>query len=120
MATVQSSDAKKVLTVRGTAFDAAAIEGGSAAVESIGASDAAELSSFVGQELTKSERPELTSADIIISGGRGFGSEENFALLNDVADKLGAAIGASTVAVHAGYAPNDYPVRQTGKIVATG
>ncbi len=118
LATVQSSDAKKVMTIRSTAFDAAAEEGGSASVETVGASAAAELSSFVGQELTKSERPELTSAGIIISGGRGFGSEENFGLLNEVADKLGAAIGASRAAVDAGYAPNDYQVGQTGKIVA--
>ena len=120
MATVQSSDAKKVMTVRSTAFDGAISEGGSATVETVAASDAAELSSFVGQELTKSERPELTSADIIISGGRGFGSEENFQLLNEVADKLGAAVGASRAAVDAGYAPNDYQVGQTGKIVAPG
>lgn len=118
MATVQSADRIKVLTVRSTGFDAAATEGGSAKIESADAADTTGLSSFVGQELTKSERPELTSAGIIISGGRGFGSEENFALLNEVADKLGAAIGASRAAVDAGYAPNDYQVGQTGKIVA--
>jgi electron transfer flavoprotein alpha subunit len=118
MATVQSSDSIKVMTIRTTAFDAAATEGGSANIEATAASPASGLSSFVRQELTKSERPELTSAGIIISGGRGFGSEENFALLNDVADKLGAAIGASRAAVDAGYAPNDYQVGQTGKIVA--
>ena len=118
MATVQSSDSVKVLTVRSTAFDAAASEGGSASVDSAAAGSSAGLSSFVKQELTKSERPELTSAGTIISGGRGFGSEENFALLNEVADKLGAAIGASRAAVDAGYAPNDYQVGQTGKIVA--
>ncbi|MBT7952423.1 MAG: electron transfer flavoprotein subunit alpha/FixB family protein [Gammaproteobacteria bacterium] len=118
MATVQSSDNIKVMTIRTTAFDAAATDGGSATVESVAASPATGLSAFVRQELTKSERPELTSAGIIISGGRGFGSEENFALLNEVADKLGAAIGASRAAVDAGYAPNDYQVGQTGKIVA--
>ena len=118
MATVQSSDNIKVMTIRATAFDAAASEGGSAAIETNAALAVTGLSSFVKQELTKSERPELTSAGIIISGGRGFGSEENFALLNEVADKLGAAIGASRAAVDAGYAPNDYQVGQTGKIVA--
>jgi len=118
MATVQSSDNIKVMTIRTTAFDAAENEGGSASIEANTAIAASGLSSFVKQELTKSERPELTSAGIIISGGRGFGSEENFALLNEVADKLGAAIGASRAAVDAGYAPNDYQVGQTGKIVA--
>jgi electron transfer flavoprotein alpha subunit len=118
MATIQSSDNVKVMTIRATAFDAAAAEGGSATIETIDATDTTDLSSFVSQELTKSERPELTSAKIIISGGRGFGSEENFALLDEVADKLGAAIGASRAAVDAGYAPNDYQVGQTGKIVA--
>ena len=118
MATVQSSDNIKVMTIRTTAFDAAATDGGSATVESVAANPAVGLSTFVRQELTKSERPELTSAGIIISGGRGFGSEENFALLDEVADKLGAAIGASRAAVDAGFAPNDYQVGQTGKIVA--
>jgi len=118
MATVQSSDPVKVMTIRSTAFDAATTDGGSAAIDKIDATPATDLSSFVGHELTKSERPELTSAKIIISGGRGFGSEENFALLDEVADKLGAAIGASRAAVDAGYAPNDYQVGQTGKIVA--
>ncbi len=118
MATVQSSDNKKVMTIRATAFDAAATAAGSATVEVIDACPCSALSSFVRQELTKSERPELTSANIIISGGRGFGSQENFALLDEVADKLGAAIGASRAAVDAGYAPNDYQVGQTGKIVA--
>jgi electron transfer flavoprotein alpha subunit len=118
MATVQSSDNIKVMTIRTTAFDAAENEGGSASIEANTAIAASGLSSFVKQELTKSERPELTSAGIIISGGRGFGSEENFALLNEVADKLGAAIGASRAAVDAGFAPNDYQVGQTGKIVA--
>ncbi len=118
MATVQSSDNIKVMTIRTTAFDAAATEGGAGSIEAATAVASDGLSSFVGQELTKSERPELTSAGTIISGGRGFGSEENFALLNEVADKLGAAIGASRAAVDAGYAPNDYQVGQTGKIVA--
>jgi len=118
IATVQSSDAKKVITVRTTAFAAAATEGGSAAVENIdGAADPG-ISSFVGQELSKSERPELTSAKVIISGGRGMGSGENFALVDAVADKLGAAVGASRAAVDAGFVPNDYQVGQTGKIVA--
>ncbi|NKB39295.1 MAG: electron transfer flavoprotein subunit alpha/FixB family protein [Gammaproteobacteria bacterium] len=118
MATVQSSDKVKVMTIRSTAFDSAASEGGSADVESAATAAGTGLSSFLKQELTKSERPELTSAGIIISGGRGFGSEENFGLLDEVADKLGAAIGASRAAVDAGYAPNDYQVGQTGKIVA--
>jgi electron transfer flavoprotein alpha subunit len=118
MATVQSSDPIKVMTIRSTAFDAAASEGRSASIENVEALASPSLSLFVRQELTKSERPELTSANIIISGGRGFGSEENFALLDEVADKLGAAIGASRAAVDAGYAPNDYQVGQTGKIVA--
>jgi len=118
MATVQSSDAVKVITVRTTAFDAAAAEGGSAAVESAGAADDAGLSTFVGSELTKSERPELTSASIIISGGRGMQSGDNFPMLEEVADKLGAAVGASRAAVDAGFVPNDYQVGQTGKVVA--
>ncbi|MFC7048304.1 electron transfer flavoprotein subunit alpha/FixB family protein [Emcibacter nanhaiensis] len=118
IATVQSADAKKVITVRTTAFAAAAKDGGSAAVENISAGENPGLSSFVGQELSKSERPELTSAKIIISGGRGMGSGENFALVEAVADKLGAAVGASRAAVDAGFVPNDYQVGQTGKIVA--
>ncbi|WP_321395032.1 electron transfer flavoprotein subunit alpha/FixB family protein [Emcibacter sp.] len=118
IATVQSSDAKKVITVRTTNFAAAATEGGSATVENISAADNPGISSFVGQELSKSERPELTSAKIIISGGRGMGSGENFALVEAVADKLGAAVGASRAAVDAGFVPNDYQVGQTGKIVA--
>jgi len=118
MATVQSSDAKKVITVRATAFDAAAAEGGSAAVESIDAAAASDLSEFVSQNLTKSERPELTSAGIVISGGRGMQSGDNFAMLEDIADKLGAAVGASRAAVDAGFVPNDYQVGQTGKVVA--
>jgi electron transfer flavoprotein alpha subunit len=118
MATVQSSDAKKVFTVRGTAFDAAAAEGGSGAVESIGAADNPGISSFVSADLAVSDRPELTAASIVISGGRGMGSGENFALIEAVADKLGAAVGASRAAVDAGFMPNDYQVGQTGKIVA--
>ncbi|WNK00656.1 FAD-binding protein [Thalassospiraceae bacterium LMO-JJ14] len=118
MATVQSSDTKKVITVRATAFDAAASEGGSAAVETIDAAGASDLSEFVSQNLTKSERPELTSAGIVISGGRGMQSGDNFAMLEDIADKLGAAVGASRAAVDAGFVPNDYQVGQTGKVVA--
>ncbi len=118
LATVESGDSVKVITVRGTAFEAAAAEGGSAAIEDIPAAEDAGLSSFVGQELTKSERPELTSASIIVSGGRGMGSSENFHLVEAVADKLGAAVGASRAAVDAGYVPNDYQVGQTGKVVA--
>ena len=118
MATVQSSDSVKVITVRGTAFAAAEAEGGSAAVENIDAAENPDLASFVGQELTKSERPELTAARVIISGGRGLQSGENFEIIEKVADKLGAAIGASRAAVDAGYKPNDYQVGQTGKVVA--
>ena len=118
LATVQSSDGIKVITVRGTAFEAAAAEGGSAAVEPVAAAADPGLSSFVEQRLTKSDRPELTSASRIISGGRGMGSGENFKLLEDVADKLGAAVGASRAAVDAGFVPNDYQVGQTGKVVA--
>jgi electron transfer flavoprotein alpha subunit len=118
LATVQSSDPVKLLTVRTTAFDAAATEGGNATVETIAATAPAGISSFVNQELSKSERPGLTTARIVVSGGRGFGSAENFKLLEGLADKLGAAIGASRAAVDAGYMPNDYQVGQTGKIVA--
>ena len=118
MATVQSSDAVKVVTVRTTAFAAAEAEGGSATVEKIDASDDAGLSAFVGHALTESERPELTSARVIVSGGRGMQSGENFAMLEELADKLGAAVGASRAAVDAGYVPNDYQVGQTGKVVA--
>jgi len=118
IATVKSADAKKVITVRTTAFEKAAREGGSGSVESVSGSDAG-LSSFVGAELSKSERPELTSAKVIVSGGRAFGSSEQFhALLDPLADKLKAGVGASRAAVDAGYAPNDYQVGQTGKIVA--
>jgi electron transfer flavoprotein alpha subunit len=118
IATVKSSDAKKVITVRTTAFEKAAREGGSGSVGSVSGSDAG-LSAFVGAELSKSERPELTSAKVIVSGGRAFGSSEQFhALLDPLADKLKAGVGASRAAVDAGYAPNDYQVGQTGKIVA--
>ena len=117
IATVQSSDTVKVITVRTTAFDAPAL-GGSAAVESIAAVTDSGKSSFVGRELAKSDRPELTAAKTIVSGGRGIGSADNFKVLDPLADKLGAAIGASRAAVDAGYAPNDWQVGQTGKIVA--
>ncbi|MBO6506446.1 MAG: FAD-binding protein [Kordiimonadaceae bacterium] len=118
IATVQTADAKKVITVRATAFDKAAAEGGSATVEAIGAAATDGKSEYVGAELSVSDRPELTSAKIIISGGRGMGSGENFAIIEKVADKLGAAVGASRAAVDAGFVPNDYQVGQTGKIVA--
>ena len=119
IATVKSKDAKKVITVRTTAFEKAAAEGGSASVEQVDAGGDPGNSSFVGLEASESERPELTSAKVIVSGGRAFGSSEQFhALLDPLADKLGAAVGASRAAVDAGYAPNDYQVGQTGKIVA--
>ncbi len=117
IATVQSSDTKKVITVRTTGFDAAAT-GGSAAVESIAAVADSGKSSFVSREVAKSDRPELTAAKIIVSGGRGMGSGDNFKILEPLADKLGAAMGASRAAVDAGYVPNDWQVGQTGKIVA--
>jgi len=119
IATVQSHDAKKVITVRGTAFAKAATEGGTAAVEAISGHGDAGLSSFVGAEISKSERPELTSAKIIVSGGRALQNSENFhSLIEPLADKIGAGVGASRAAVDAGYVPNDYQVGQTGKIVA--
>jgi len=118
MATVKSSDTIKLITVRSTAFDAAPEEGGSAATETVAGTGDTGLATFVGQELTKSERPELTTAGIVISGGRGMQSGENFAMLERIADKLGAAVGASRAAVDAGYVPNDYQVGQTGKVVA--
>ncbi|HXQ53636.1 MAG TPA: FAD-binding protein [Stellaceae bacterium] len=118
LATVQSSDAIKIITVRSTAFAAASAEGGSATIETIDAAGSAGLSRFAGAELARSERPELTSARIVISGGRGMQSGENFKLLESLADKLGAAVGASRAAVDAGFVPNDYQVGQTGKIVA--
>lgn len=117
IATVQSGDAKKVLTVRASAFDAAD-ESGSAEVVALDVVKSSETSSFVGAELTESERPELTAAEVIISGGRGMQNGENFSLLEGIADKLGAAIGASRAAVDAGFVPNDMQVGQTGKIVA--
>ncbi len=117
IATVKSSDPKKVITVRGTAFDKAELTGG-ASVNAGSAADTLGKSSFVSQELSESDRPELTSAKIIISGGRGMGSGENFAIIEKVADKLGAGVGASRAAVDAGFVPNDYQVGQTGKIVA--
>ena len=119
IATVQSSDATKVVTVRTTGFDPAAASGGSAAVDTVAASADSGKSSFVGREVTKSDRPELTAAKIIVSGGRALGSNDKFMeVLTPLADKLGAALGASRAAVDAGYAPNDWQVGQTGKIVA--
>jgi electron transfer flavoprotein alpha subunit len=119
IATVQSGDAVKVITVRGTGFDAASATGGAAAVETVAAVADSGKSSFVGSEIAKSDRPELTAAKIIVSGGRALGSEEKFKeVITPLADKLGAAIGASRAAVDAGYAPNDLQVGQTGKIVA--
>jgi len=119
IATVKSKDAKKVLTIRTTAFEKAAREGGSGSVEKVDASGDASGSSFVSAEASESARPELTSAKIIVSGGRALGSADQFhALIDPLADKLGAAVGASRAAVDAGYAPNDYQVGQTGKIVA--
>ncbi|WP_312302697.1 FAD-binding protein [Pulveribacter sp.] len=119
IATVQSGDSVKVITVRGTGFDAAAASGGSAQVETVQAAGDSGKSSFVGREVTKSDRPELTAAKVIVSGGRALGSAEKFqSVLTPLADKLGAAIGASRAAVDAGYAPNDLQVGQTGKIVA--
>ncbi|MBO9725888.1 MAG: electron transfer flavoprotein subunit alpha/FixB family protein [Novosphingobium sp.] len=119
IATVESSDAKLVITVRGTAFEKAAAEGGSAVIEDVAGAGDAGLSSFVGAEIAKSERPELTSAKVIVSGGRALKDSETFEqVIMPLADKLGAAVGASRAAVDAGYVPNDYQVGQTGKIVA--
>lgn len=118
IATVKSSDTIKVLTVRGTAFDAVSSEGGSAVIEAVSAAHDAGLSVFVREEIAKNDRPELTSAKIVISGGRGMQNGDNFELLYKVADKLGAAVGASRAAVDAGFVPNDMQVGQTGKIVA--
>jgi electron transfer flavoprotein alpha subunit len=118
IATVQSTDSVKVITVRGTGFDAAAAQGGSAAVETVAAVADSGKSSFVGREVAKSDRPELTGAKVVVSGGRGMGSGDNFKILEPLADKLGAAMGASRAAVDAGYVPNDWQVGQTGKIVA--
>ena len=118
IATVESSDEKKAITVRATAFDPVDAEGGSAEVVVVDSEGNAGLSSYVGSELSESERPELTAASIIISGGRGMQSGDNFVMLEKVADKLGAAVGASRAAVDAGFVPNDYQVGQTGKVVA--
>lgn len=118
IATVQSSADIKVITVRGTGFDAAAAEGGSAAVENIAAGADAGISTFVGEEIAKSDRPDLTAARVVISGGRGMQNGENFDMLYNLADKLGGAVGASRAAVDAGFVPNDLQVGQTGKIVA--
>ena len=118
LATVQSSDSIKVITVRSTAFAEAAAEGGSASIEAVDTVIDQDIASFVSEELAVSERPSLTAASVIVSGGRGMQSGDNFVLLEKVADKLGAAIGASRAAVDAGFVPNDYQVGQTGKIVA--
>jgi len=118
IATVRSSDSTKVITVRATAFDPVNASGGSASIESISADGVSDLSSFVNEEIAQSDRPELTAASIVISGGRGMQSGDNFHLLETIADKLGAAVGASRAAVDAGFVPNDYQVGQTGKIVA--
>jgi electron transfer flavoprotein alpha subunit len=118
LATVQSKDAIKVVTVRGTAFERAATEGGNATVADLAATPASDLVVYVGAELSHSERPELTAARVVISGGRGMQSGDNFKLLEAIADKLGAAVGASRAAVDAGFVPNDFQVGQTGKIVA--
>jgi electron transfer flavoprotein alpha subunit len=118
MATVQSADSVKVITVRTTGFDPVAAQGGSGAVETVTAVADSGKSVFVGREVSKSERPELAGARVVVSGGRGMGSADNFKLLEPLADKLGAAMGASRAAVDAGYAPNDWQVGQTGKIVA--
>ena len=118
IATVQSTDAVKVITVRTTGFDPVAATGGSAPVENVAAVADSGTSSFVGREIARSDRPELTAAKVVVSGGRGMGSAENFHLLEPLADRLGAALGASRAAVDAGYAPNDWQVGQTGKIVA--
>ncbi|MBQ0731388.1 MAG: FAD-binding protein [Oleispira antarctica] len=118
IATVQSSDSVKVITVRGTGFDPASAEGGSAAIEATAIVKASAISAFVSEELAKSDRPDLAAAEIVISGGRGMGNGENFEILYKVADKIGAAVGASRAAVDAGFVPNDMQVGQTGKIVA--
>jgi len=118
IATVQTTDAKRVITVRTTAFDAVAAEGGSASIEAVASVHDAGVSTFIGQEVAVSDRPELTAAPVVISGGRGMQNGDNFKLLDGIADKLGAAIGASRAAVDAGFVPNDMQVGQTGKIVA--
>jgi electron transfer flavoprotein alpha subunit len=118
IATVQSLDARKVITVRATGFDAAAAEGGSAAIEAVSSAHETGLSRFIEERVAKSDRPELTAARVVVSGGRGMQNGDNFKLLEAVADKLNAAVGASRAAVDAGFVPNDYQVGQTGKIVA--
>ena len=118
MATVKSSDSKKVITVRAASFDPVATEGGNAPIEPVAVGEMPGLSKFVSAELSKSERPELTAARVVISGGRGMQAGENFKLLDPIADKLGAAVGASRAAVDAGFVPNEFQVGQTGKIVA--
>jgi electron transfer flavoprotein alpha subunit len=118
MATVKSADAKKVITVRAASFDPVPAEGGNCSIEKVAIPDLPNMSKFVSAELSKSERPELTAARVVISGGRGMQSGDNFRLLEPIADKLGAAVGASRAAVDAGFVPNDYQVGQTGKIVA--
>ena len=118
IATVKTSDAKKVITIRTTAFDAVPAEGGSASVQAVDGAHDAGVSSFIGEEVAVSDRPELTSASVVISGGRGMQNGDNFSMLEGIADKLNAAIGASRAAVDAGFVPNDYQVGQTGKIVA--
>ena len=118
LATVKSNDGLKIITVRSTAFEAAAASGGSAGVEAVSATGDQGLSAYDKSELSSSERPELTSASIVVSGGRGMQDGANFAMLESVADKLGAAVGASRAAVDAGFVPNDYQVGQTGKVVA--
>jgi len=115
---VTSSDAIKVITVRATSFDAAAAEGGSASVETVETTPAAGMSEYVSQEVTESDRPEMTSARVVVAGGRALGSGENFKILDELADKLGAAVGATRAAVDAGYVPNDYQIGQTGKVIA--
>ena len=118
LATVKTSDEKKVMTVRAASFDPVPAEGGNASIEDATAAEDPGVSAFLGAEIAKSERPELTAARVVVSGGRAMGSAENFHLVETVADKLGAAVGASRAAVDAGYAPNDHQVGQTGKIVA--
>ena len=118
MATVKSSDGKKVITVRAASFDPVGVEGGGATTETVAVGEVPELSKFISAELSKSERPELTAARVVISGGRGMQNGENFKLIEPVADRLGAAVGASRAAVDAGFVPNEYQVGQTGKIVA--
>jgi electron transfer flavoprotein alpha subunit len=118
MATVKSSDTKKIITVRAASFDPVAADGGSAPIENIQVGDVPGLSKFISAELSKSERPELTAARVVISGGRGMQNGENFKLIEPIADKLGAAVGASRAAVDAGFVPNEFQVGQTGKIVA--